>query len=80
VLVATSAAELGSFGVVEGDNPRHCALGTDRMFLVTSAVDRADAYAELPDATAALLRLEFTGTEIAALSRVRVWLFTRVSS
>lgn len=77
VLVSKSARQLGTFGALECENPRLCAATAQRIWLVTTALNPADPYAELPEPTAALLRLEFTGTELARLERAQVYLFTR---
>lgn len=76
VFVARSSQELGLYGVAECREPGVCLGDTQRLWLVT-ADPRGDPYTGMPAPIAALLRLEFTRTEVKKLDHVRVFLLTR---
>jgi mannosyltransferase len=77
VFVAVPSPQLGTFGVVDCQQPVRCVQDTQRIWLVAAAPGVADRYASMPRASAQVLRDEFVPTQRWTWNDVTVVLLTR---
>ncbi|GAA5194108.1 hypothetical protein GCM10023322_57690 [Rugosimonospora acidiphila] len=80
IFLAVSSQQLGTFGAFECKEPGSCAGETPRIWLVSTAPDSADRFAQMPATTAALLHDEFTAQQEWRLTGVRVSLLVRTGT
>jgi mannosyltransferase len=76
VLLAATAAEVGTFGAVECPDPAPCLSGNKRLWLLSTGAGK-QPWEGMKPAAATILEHDFSAGEVQSFPRIRVVLLTR---